>query len=96
MDSAGEETPIRKGHKVTLKQLLEWQANQSEPAYEELNYVPLVVQRAVPGIDGSQFQFLRERTHFLLSWAYVQEKPALQLLRNSLEVVVWYHGRLGF
>lgn len=83
---AGEETPIQEGHKVTMKQLLEWHGRQSELSREESNHVPLVVQRAVPGLDATHFQFLRERMHFLLRWAYVKEKPALHLLRNALEV----------
>eukprot|EP00892_Ulva_mutabilis_P000522 jgi/Ulvmu1/10470/UM064_0007.1 len=53
-----------------------------------MEQVPVVIQRAVPGLDATQFQFLRERTHFLLSWAYVTEKTAVQLLRNSLQVCI--------
>ena len=84
--SAGDEAPIQEGHKVTIKQLLQWHACQFEPVHKDSDAVPIVIERAVPGLDATQFQFLRDRVHFLLSWAYVREKPAVQLLRHSLEV----------
>lgn len=71
---------------MTIKQLLDWQSRQCEPVHDYVDDVPVVIQRAVPGLDATHFQFLRDRTHFLLSWAYVTEKAAVQLLRNSLEV----------
>lgn len=83
----GQETPLDEGHRVTIKQLMDWQVLNREHVSEDANHVPEVIQRAVPGLDAAKFEFLKDRTHFLLSWAYVQQKPALQLLRNSLEVV---------
>ena len=83
------ELPIGQGQKVTIKQLLDHQdqcKEQHSTSHVGQSGVPPVIQRAMPGLRAPDFVKLRMQTHFLLSWAFVREAEAINLLRNSLQV----------
>jgi hypothetical protein len=95
---AGMQLPVEQGHKVTIKQLLDYDNQQNgmqPPSNGGQVEVPLVIQRAMPGLKAAEFMKLRLQTHFLLSWAFVKEAEAINLLRNSLQVLVSRQSRLS-